>query len=326
MPSYPGNPLERSPVPSLPERFAGCLLGLAVGDALGARFEGQDAAWIARRFPTMADLLEDRAPLNYTDDTQMAIGVAETLAECSAIRQKELCRRFAANYEPWRGYGWGARRVLEAMCDAKDHEQVAVQNFGGTGSFGNGAAMRVAPIGIFFHHDLDRVWREAGESALPTHRHPLGIEGAQLQATAVALVARSERLNRQEFFQALLDRCAEGEYRVKLHRARDMTEQSELPLLGNGIAAQNSVVTAIACFTLYSDSFAETVARCVLLGGDTDTIAAMAGAISGAYLGVQAIPQPWLERLEDEPNGKGRTYLMNLATHLAGIAAAPAKE
>jgi poly(ADP-ribose) glycohydrolase ARH3 len=307
-------------MPTLAEKFAGCLLGLAVGDAVGARFEGQDPAWIAKRFPTVSAFIEDRALLTYTDDTQMAIGVAETLVECSAIKQEELCRAFVANYEPWRGYGMGARRILEAMCDGEDYEQVAAQSFGGSGSFGNGAAMRVAPIGVFFHDDLDRVWREAYESALPTHRHPLGIEGAQLLAMAVALVARGEAFNRQAFFEALLDRCREGEYRVKLLRARNMTGQTELPQLGNGIAAQNSVVTAIACFSLFPDSYTETIAHCVLLGGDTDTIAAMAGAISGTYLGAQAIPPSWLERLEDEPNAKGRSYLARLADRLVGIA------
>ena len=302
------------------EKFAGCLLGLAIGDAFGARFEGQDAAWIAHRYPSAAVLIEDRALLTYTDDTQMAIGVAETLAQHGTIRQPELCRAFAANYEPWRGYGMGARRVLEAMCEGRDHEKVAAQSFGGTGSFGNGAAMRVAPIGVFFHGDLDRVWREAYESALPTHRHPIGIEGAQILATAVALVTGDEPFDRPRFFQSLLDRCTDGEYRSKLLQARDLVRASDLGSLGNGIAAQHSVVTAIGCFSLFPDSYVDTVANCVLLGGDTDTIAAMAGAISGTHLGVQEIPPSWLERLEDEPKSKGRTYLTQLAERLAAIA------
>ena len=137
---------------------------------------------------------------------------------------------------------------------------------------------------------------------------------------AVALVARSEPFNRETFFEALLERCREGEYRAKLVRARDMTAPVELGRLGNGIAAQNSVATAIACFSLFPSSFEETITRCILLGGDTDTIAAMAGAITGTYLGVQAIPPSWIARLEDEANSKGRTYLTQLANRLAAIA------
>src|SRR5947209_654111 len=92
-------------------------LSLAVGDALGGVFEGQDPDWIARRFPTPQALL-DAPPgevLTYTDDTQMAIGVAETLVAHAAIEESRLCQAFVANYVPSRGYGWGARRVLEAM-------------------------------------------------------------------------------------------------------------------------------------------------------------------------------------------------------------------
>jgi poly(ADP-ribose) glycohydrolase ARH3 len=85
-------------------------------------------------------------------------------------------------------------------------------------------------------------------------------------------------------------------------------------LFGNGIEAQSSVVTAIACFGLTPDSFEQTIANAVLLGGDTDTIAAMAGAVSGAYLGTSALPQKLLAELENE--GKGRDYLIRLAEKL----------
>ena len=160
------------------ERFQGCLLGLAVGDALGGRFEGQSPERIAERFPTPDALLTttifDR--LDYTDDTQMAIGVAETLVENLEILEERLCHYFTINYLPSRGYGFGARAVLDAMEEGRDYRQVAAEHFPG-GSFGNGAAMRVAPVGLFFHHDLEAVWEQARLSALPTHVHPLGIEG-----------------------------------------------------------------------------------------------------------------------------------------------------
>src|SRR5690349_3267257 len=130
---------ERPSDTTLRDRFAGCLLGLAVGDALGGRFEGQSPDWIARRFPSPASLLE--APpgetLSYTDDTQMALGVAEALVEDGAIVEATLCRVFAANYVPSRGYAWGARRVLEAMEEGRDYREVAASQYPG-GSFGNG--------------------------------------------------------------------------------------------------------------------------------------------------------------------------------------------
>ncbi len=105
------------------DRFIGCLLGLAVGDALGAHFEGQTCDHIARQYRTAASLIENPPPgeLWYTDDTQMAIGVAETLIACGRIDEQTLCDRFAANYLPQRGYGRVEKVVLQAMCDGEDH-------------------------------------------------------------------------------------------------------------------------------------------------------------------------------------------------------------
>src|SRR5262249_38363211 len=136
---------ESSAAPTLHDRFRGCLLGLAVGDALGGRFEAQSPDALRARFPTVASLIDDypKDELWYTDDTQMAIGVAETLAEHHEILEEHLCRAFVANYVPSRGYGRGARAVLEAMEEGRDHRRVAAEHFPG-GSFGDGAAIPVA--------------------------------------------------------------------------------------------------------------------------------------------------------------------------------------
>src|SRR4051794_14295405 len=135
-------------MPDLRDRFRGCLLGLAVGDALGALFEGKHASYVRQSCPDLARLLSyPREDIWYTDDTQMMIGVAETLVAQGEIAGAALGRAFAGNYVPARGYGFGARRVLEAMEEGRDHRAVAAGTFRG-GSFGNGGAMRVAPVGL----------------------------------------------------------------------------------------------------------------------------------------------------------------------------------
>jgi poly(ADP-ribose) glycohydrolase ARH3 len=302
--------------PNLEERFVGCLLGLAVGDAVGGLFEGQSPDWIARRFPTPAALLE--GPLldmiHYTDDTQMAIGVAETLVAVGRIEEEALCRAFVTNYVPSRGYGYGARRVLEAMEEGNDYQAVAQTHFPG-GSYGNGAAMRVAPVGLFFHDDLDRAWEEARLQSLPTHRHLFGIEGAQVLAVAVGLCVRGD-LEREPFFGELTARCRTREWRDKLAQAAAVTGPEGLAGLGNRITALESVATAVACFRSAAEDYATAVGRAVLLGGDTDTIAAMTGALAGAYLGVGGVPGRWLGLLEEEGSVKGRSYLEVLARDL----------
>jgi poly(ADP-ribose) glycohydrolase ARH3 len=298
-----------------PEQFTGCLLGLAVGDALGAPFEGLNADNIFWGFGPPAELTRnaDGEPLIYTDDTEMMIGVAETLAEQGCIVEKPLCRAFAANYHAERGYGRGARLVLEAMVDGGDWRDIARNHFPG-GSFGNGAAMRVAPVGLLFCNDLDRVMKEARLSARPTHVHPLGIEGAQLLAVAIALVVRPGPLDRKAFYRELRSRAKSEEFRWHVKTASRLRPGDSVSVLGNSLEAHRSVVTSIACFTAAPRSYEDAVARAICQGDDTDTLAAMTGALAGAHLGVRAIPAHLLDRLED--GAKGRAHIERLATRL----------
>jgi poly(ADP-ribose) glycohydrolase ARH3 len=199
------------------------------------------------------------------------------------------------------------------MIEGQDHRRLAENHFPG-GSFGNGAAMRVAPVGLMFRDDHNTLWHQARLSALPTHMHPLGIEGAQVLALAVALAANSEVIARESFFETLAARCESLEFAGPLRRAAKIDDPKDLALFGNGIEATASVVTAIASFALTPHSYAHTVGHVIRLGGDTDTIAAMAGALSGAFLGKAAIPPHWLSSLEDGPRGK--SYLEKLAEEL----------
>lgn len=232
----------------------------------------------------------------------MAIGVCETLVERGEIVEDVLCRAFVANYVPSRGYGRGARAVLEAMEEGCDYREVAEKHFPG-GSFGNGAAMRVAPVGLLFRDDRLRLWEQARLSARPTHLHPLGIEGAQLLALAIALCSCMELFDHDAFFAGLLGACESPEYRAKLEEASRIQSIDDLAGLGNQIEALHSVPTAIASFALTSESFEATVCNVIFLGGDTDTLAAMAGALSGAYLGVGRLPAGLVGLLESSPKG-----------------------
>lgn len=301
------------PIPR--DRFLGCLLGQAVGDALGAPFEGLPADFVFWHAGPVGELLAKppEGPLRYTDDTQMLIGVAEALLADGEIRPTSLMSRFAANYDPERGYGPGARQILEAAGRGEDWDRLADTIFPG-GSFGNGAAMRVAPVGLVFAHDLDRVAEQAKASARPTHRHPLGVEGARLLALAVALAAQGPPLDRGAFYRELARGCREEEFLWQLRAARKTRDGDSLGFLGNSLPAHRSVVTAIACFTTCPKSFEWCVEKAITLGDDTDTLAAMAGALCGAYLGIEGVPTRWVGYLEGGP--KGADYLRTLADGL----------
>lgn len=299
----------------LRDRFRGCLLGLAVGDALGAPYETLEASGIFTRFglPEVFVTNPSGNPLRYTDDTEMAINLAESLVEVGEVQGDALMRAFAANFDPLRGYGGGAIRVIGAARDGGDWRATSETIYPG-GSFGNGAAMRVAPVGLLFHDDPDKVWEQARLSARVTHRHPLGVEGARLLALAVAMAVSADRIDRKAFLQTLFDRAEAEEFRWALRTARKMRRGDSVAPLGNGIAAHQSVVTAIACFLATPPAFDLAVGRAIGLGGDTDTLAAMTGALCGAFGGTSVIPTKLLDQLEDGPRGRG--YIVELADKL----------
>jgi len=295
------------------DRFRGCLLGLAIGDALGATYEGEPASFIYARYPSPQELLDrDQDVLGYSDDTQMTIGVAEALIEDGEIRAATLCRKFVWNYVPARGYGRGARRILDAMEEGRDYIAVAEQVFPG-GSYGNGAAMRVAPLGLLFDNDPEKLSQQVVLQSEVTHRHPLGIEGAQIIACAIAAALAADEFDKPMFLRRIRQACTHAPFVERWERLSELPPQ-RIAELGNGIEATESVMTAVACFLAWPDSYVDAVGNAILLGGDTDTIAAMTGAISGAYLGIEAIPSTTLAKLEND--GKGRDYLFGVAGRL----------
>jgi ADP-ribosylglycohydrolase/Uma2 family endonuclease len=163
------------------------LLGLSVGDALGARWEG--TAFNPLRLAE--DPAVGEAPIRWTDDTQMAVSIVDELLEHGTIDCDRLATAFARRYEPWRGYGRGMHSLLPMLRDGGDWRVHTTRLFPG-GSYGNGSAMRVAPLGVFFHdRPLEQVVAEAERSAEVTHAHPEARAGAAAVAVASWLAARS---------------------------------------------------------------------------------------------------------------------------------------
>src|SRR5579859_835473 len=158
------------------------LEGLCCGDAFGERFfiprEIVDSLIIQRALPA--------PPWFFTDDTLMALSIVSTLEEHEKIDQEHLAMSFAANYDSSRGYGPAMHRLLIKIRQERSSWREESQAlFGGEGSFGNGSAMRVAPLGAYFADDLQMIIEQAKLSAVTTHCHPEAVAGA----IAVALAA-----------------------------------------------------------------------------------------------------------------------------------------
>ena len=179
--------------------------------------------------------------------------------------------------------------------------------------------MRVAPVGTFYHRDLPELRR----AAAITHAHPLGKEGAALQACAVALAVRAQpgEFEPVGFLGQLMSfvRPDADEFTRRLASIGSPldagpTVDRVVAELGNDIRAHGSVPAAIYAFLSHPDSFEQAVTYAVMLRGDTDTIGAMAGAIAGALHGVEAILAEWYEGLENSTTG--RDYVRTLAARL----------
>lgn len=298
---------------SLRDRFRGALVGTAVGDALGAPFEG-----LARVPPAHIESLQ-REPheLVFTDDTAMTIGVARSLVDCGGFDGAHMAETLARIHatEPWRGYGSGPPQVFARLREGVPWDRAARHLFGGEGSFGNGGAMRVAPVALHAFPDIDRVVEVARLSAVITHTHPEGIDGAVAQAVAItALLSEPTHLRPERLISTIVDHVGSAVFQDKLRHIELNIETRSLDalaeVLGTGIAAHASVPTALACFLNHRDSFAGAVMAAIGLGGDTDTIAAMTGALAGAMHGYSGIPAVW-KAVE------GADQLLSLADSLA---------
>jgi ADP-ribosylglycohydrolase len=283
------------------------LEGLSVGDAFGQQFFGdQDEVMnriVARELP--------QAPWWFTDDTLMAISVCEILGRCGRIEQDELANSFCARFQPDRGYGATMRRLLTQLVNGQNWREAAGNLFSGIGSHGNGAAMRVAPIGAYFHDDLDRVIEEARLSAVVTHTHPEGVAGAIAIALASALAVRiglgeaSERVDR--FLIPIAERLPKGAVRNRIEVAASLPDNASVQLavsaLGNGIelSAVDTVPLALWVASRRMDNFEEAIWETVSALGDRDTTCAMVGAIVALSDGMESIPIQWRQNREPLP-------------------------
>jgi poly(ADP-ribose) glycohydrolase ARH3 len=298
----------------LKSKFLGGMVGSALGDAIG-----ELAFWRSGEARLRSKIAQSDV-LVYTDDTAMAIGLAEAITLVGRLDEQHLGDTFRANYkrEPWRGYATGPPRVFSLVEKrGMSYSEAARSLFGGQGSFGNGAAMRIAPVGLFFHDSPD-LYEKARLSASVTHAHPVGVDGAAVLAWAIAQAVKLDPQGPfpfEPFSQGLVDFARTPEIRDKMMLVRtllaeDVPAPDAARRLGRSVAVHQSMPFAIYAFLQHPKSFEACLFCAILNGGDRDTLGAMACAVSGAYLGVEAIPQAWREKLEN------REYIEELALTL----------
>ena len=305
-------------------QYQGCLVGQALGDALGFVVEGQPHTFCRRYVEErlgggrIGDLGRGPFPLGqYSDDTQLARELLLSYAERGRFDPEDYARRIAAIFSEGRIVGRG-KATEEA---AKRLARGVPWSEAGTPppSAGNGSAMRAGPIGLLFYDEPDGLVRAAHEQGFITHRDPRCSAGAIAIAGAVALALSESSVERLDF----LGRLSELTVRMKAPFADDLMRLSgwvTLPpeqavshisrvglerKLDEGWDEITPFVVPSVLWSLYSflrspDDYWQTICTAIAVGGDVDTTAAMAGAISGAHLGLTAIPRKLAGRLTDQ--------------------------
>jgi ADP-ribosylglycohydrolase len=279
--------------------------GVSVGDAFGASFYPRPRSDIAAR-----TLSADPRWL-WTDDAAMGISIVEELIARGDIDEASLAMRFATRYiaESWRGYGPTAKKILTAIHGGTPWQDAAKAPYGGTGSKGNGGAMRAPPLGAYFAHDVDLAARVARRSALPTHYHLDGQAGAIAAAVAAALAvlraAGEWPKEPAEFIERVWVHTPASDTRDGIQAALalplDTRVTAAAATLGNGSRelADDTVPLCIWLAARHLDSFEDAMWSCLDAGGDMDTTCAIVGGILAA--GGAAIPAEWLARREPLP-------------------------
>lgn len=277
------------------DRYRGCLLGLACGDAVGTTVE------FLRRgtFAPVSDMTGggrfDLNPGEWTDDTSMALCLAHSLLHCRGFnpvdQMNRYCNWWNVGYMSSTGecfdIGNTVASALRRYLDTRDPFAGSID----PNAAGNGALMRLAPIAMFYALDADKLFKFASESTRTTHGTLEAIECSRLfglQLRAALAGGTKERILDTSYPEPLsknLAPLAAGAYRVK----------TEEQIKGSGYSVE-SLEAALWCFH-HTDSFEAAILKAANLGDDADTTAAICGQVAGAHYGMSGIPEGWLERV-----------------------------
>lgn len=279
------------------------LRGLATGDAFGAQF------FVPDNLPALHRRQLPEPVWPWTDDTEMACSVFEALRRRGSVDQYELAHSFASRHDFDRGYGPAMNRLLRLIREGGRWSELAAGLFGGQGSWGNGAAMRVAPLGAWFAVDPAEAAAQAARSARVTHTHPEAVAGAVAVAVAAAHAARGRirQVTGEELLAAVEELTPTGRVRAGIAEARELLGQEYAGYaahrLGNGrqVSAADTVPFALWCTARHLHDYEAALWACASAGGDVDTTCAIVGGIVAARVGTAGIPAAWQSAREALP-------------------------
>lgn len=278
------------------------LLGTAIGDALGVPFESKPADnpllinWDRKSF--LGSKYHGLEPGQYSDDTQLSIIVAESLIENSGFDPADLAKRYVDWIESERARGYG-RTTLLAINNLKSG--IPWTDSGVPESYGNGTAMRAAPFGVFFRNDLRSLIEIVKMDSGITHKSNEAEAGALAIALAAYYISNEDT---DQLVKRICESLPDSIVKNKLKVVPVMVDSSAKPLdmlevLGTKADVRQTVPSALYCYLKF-EKFSEAITYAIRAGKDTDTTAAIVGALIGTREGARGIPREWVDGVEDK--------------------------
>ncbi len=298
------------------DKAKGTVLGLAIGDAFGRPVEFINLPEIKKHYGEsgISDLPD---PALFTDDTQMSIAIAEALIKSGDKDLETIMASVKDEFVEWRHSPENNRAPGNTCLEGVSRLERGAHwaESGIAESKGCGSAMRVAPIGYLYQNDPEKLKSVAHATGTCTHGHRTAdaacIGVAYLVKLALDGVPPDKMIPELLSFTSGIS----GEFDKAILKVEEClpwgNEERALKYLGEGWVGEEAVALALYCFLRYPDSYEKAVIRGANTNGDSDSIACIAGSISGAYLGIDAIPDEWVKRIEKSD------YLEALAVQLA---------
>lgn len=307
------------------DQFSGCLVGQCLGDALGFVVEGFSPEACKRYvedFLTTRQKIEfGRFPFpfgQYSDDSQLARELMQSYVACKKFDPSNYADRIKLIFAEKRivGFGYATKQAAKRLAQGTSWQESGTPS----PSAGNGSAMRAAPIGLFFFNNPHELIQAAHDQGRITHSDPRCSAGAVAISGAVALVLQEKFIHLDSFISTLSDwvgtvepgfasELAKLTHFITMSPSEAVTFISKAGLDPDYIDEEgwkgispfvvSSVLWSLYSFLKTPDDYLDTLCTAISVGGDVDTTAAMAGAISGAYLGISAIPSDLTNYLTD---------------------------
>lgn len=285
-------------------RTCATLVGLAIGDALGMPFEMKAAVAPALvqwdgKFRAGGTFWHGEAG-QYTDDTLMSIALAKSLIQSNGFDPEDVAKEYLAWYDTKNTRGIGAT-TAQAISYLKLGASWQESGLTGEAIGGNGTAMRAAPLGLVYRNDSHKMFEVAFKDASITHNSLEPKIGSVAVAYGIGCLARG--LEKEILLASVADAMAESVVAEKLDLALYLLEEGvehkeALAQLHSIGYVPTTVATAFYCIEA-TDNFKDALLMCIKAGGDTDTTAAICGALAGTLYGLEGIPQEYKDGLEN---------------------------